>query len=88
MEKSHGWKKLASKFHDKLEEVMAPHKNKILFTSRIKEIIENTPDFRGQEKWIQPSDHCKNHTNKGACSCAETDNALFEQIAIGKYRIL
>ena len=88
MEKSPGFEKFASKFHDKLKEVIAPYRKKILSMARIKEIIENTPDFRGQEEWVYPSDHCKNHTNKGACYCAETDDALFEQITTGKYRVL
>ncbi len=88
MQKSPGWEKLASKFHDKLKQVMRPYKNDVLETARIKNIIEKVPDFHGQEQWIYPSDHCINHTNKGACYCAETENAIFEKIARGKYRVL
>jgi hypothetical protein len=86
--KSSGFEKFAIKFHDKLKEVMIPYKNKVLQTARIKEIIEKVPDFYEQEQWIYPSDHCKNHTNNGACFCAETKDALFEQMARGKYRVL
>ena len=50
MEKSPGWEKFASSFHDKLKEVMLPYKNKTLQTARIKEIIEKVNDFRGQEQ--------------------------------------
>ena len=88
MEKSPGFEKFASKFHNKLKEVMVPYKNKVLQTARFIEIIEKVHDFRGQEQWIYPSDHCKNHMNKGACYCAETDDALFEKIARGQYRVL
>lgn len=88
MEKSPGFEKLASKFHDKLEEVMRPYKNQVLQTARIKNIIETVHDFRGQEQWIYPSDHCNNHTNKGACYCALTEDAIFEKIARGQYRVL
>lgn len=88
MRKSPGWEKVASKFHDKLKETMAPYKGKVLQTAIIKEIIDEVDDFYGKEKWIYPSDHCNNHTNKGACYCAETKDALFEQIAWGKYRVL
>jgi hypothetical protein len=88
VEKSPGWEKFASKFHDKLKEVMIPYKNKVFQTARIKEIIETVHDFRGWEQWIYPSDHCINHTNKGACYCALTEDAIFERIARGKYRVL
>lgn len=88
MEKSPGFEKFASKFHDKLKEVMLPYKNKTLQTARIKEIIEKVNDFRSQEQWIYPSDHCINHTNKGACYCAETKDAIFEKKSRGIYRVL
>jgi hypothetical protein len=88
VEKSPGFEKFSSKFHNKLKEVMVPYKNKILQTARFIKIIEQVHDFRGQEQWIYPSDHCRNHTNKGACYCAETDAALFEKIARGQYRVL
>jgi len=29
IEKSRGWEKLASKFHDKFKEIMAPYKNNV-----------------------------------------------------------
>ena len=88
VKKSIGFEKFASKFHDKLKEIISPYKNKNLSTAQIKEIIEAIPVFQGQEQWIYPSDHCKNHTNKGACYCAETEDSLFERIAKGKYHVL
>jgi len=88
MEKSPGWEALASKYHRKLKEVMAPHKKNVMQTAQIKKIIEHVPELKGEAQWIFPSDHCVNHTNKGACFCAETDDAIFKQIARGKYRVL
>ena len=88
MNKSPGWEKVTSKFHDKLKETMAPYKNMIMQTANLKGIIANIHDFQGQEQWIYPSDHCNNHTNKGACYCALTENAIFERIARGRYRVL
>ncbi|MFH1079442.1 MAG: hypothetical protein V1766_04130 [Pseudomonadota bacterium] len=88
VEKSPGWEKFASKFHDELDMVMSPYKNNVLKTAKIKSIIQSVPTFKRQEQWIFPSDHCINHTNKGACYCAMTENAIFSQIARGKYRIL
>ena len=88
MEKSPGWEAVASKFHDKLKKAMIPYKNNVMQTAQIKKIIERVPEFEGQEQWIYPSDHCANHTNKGACFCAETKDALFEKIIRDKYRVL
>lgn len=82
------WRDFGTKFHDVFKLVMKPYKNQVLETSRIKKIIENVPEFHGKEQWIQPSDHCINLTNKGACYCALTDNAIFEQITRGRYRVL
>ena len=88
MKKSPGFEAFASVFHDKLKEIMVPYRNQVLSTAVIKRIIEEVPEFKGQEQWIYPSDHCTNHTNKGACKCALTDDAIFERICRGKYRVL
>ena len=56
--------------------------------SEILELIKSNPAFKGQEQWIYPSDHCINHTNKGACYCAKTDKTIFERIGRGKYKVL
>jgi len=88
IEKSPGWEKFAGKFHDKFKEIMAPYKNNVLETARIRRIVEKVPEFKNQEQWIYPSDHCKNHTNKGACWCALKKDAIFERISRGKFRVL
>jgi len=88
MNKSPGWEKLASQFHDKLKEAMVLYKNNIFKTAGIKKIIQNVPEFKGKEQWIYPSDHCINHTNKGACYCALTNKAIFERKGWGEYRVL
>lgn len=88
MDKSPGWEKFASKFHDKFKEIMGPYKNQVLETAVIRHIIEKVPEFNGQEQWIYPSDHCINHSNKGACYCAETKDAFFQKITRGEYKVL
>ena len=88
VEKSSGFEKYTSKFHDQLKVTMIPYENNVLKTAEIKNIIESVPTFKGEDQWIYPSDHCINHTNKGACYCAMTKNALFFQIARGQYRVL
>lgn len=82
-----GWRELASKFHDDLMKEMGPYQNKTLETSRIRKIIEKVPALQGREQWIYPSDHCINHTNKGACYCAETKMAIFKRIRRGLYSV-
>lgn len=82
-----GWREFASRFHDGLVETMSPHKKKRMTRSEILELIESNPAFKGQEQWIFPSDHCINHTNKGACYCAKTEKAIFERIGWGKYKV-
>jgi hypothetical protein len=82
-----GWREVTSQFHDNLMEVMAPFQNQILKTSTIKRIIAGYQAFEGKEQWIYPSDHCINHTNKGACYCAETEEAIFMKIRRGMYKV-
>ena len=88
MKKSPGWEKLASKFHNDLKMAMVPYKKMVLEKARIDKIIEKTPSLKENAQWIFPSDHCKNHTNKGACNCAITTQAIFERISRGKYKVL
>lgn len=82
-----GWREFASMFHDELVETMSPCMNKFMTRSEIIELIESNPTFKGQEQWIYPSDHCINHTNKGACHCAETNKAIFKRSGRGKYQV-
>jgi len=37
--------------------------------------------------WVQAPDHCINRTNKGACWCAKSDDAIFEWIEKGLYKV-
>jgi hypothetical protein len=82
-----GWRDFASVFHNELVETLSPHRNKHMTTSEIRELVESNPAFKGREQWVYPSDHCINHTNKGACYCARTDKAIFERIGRGNYRV-
>jgi len=44
--------------------------------------------FPGEDaSWMQATDHCINKTNKGACPCAKSDQAIFEWLSRGKYKI-
>ena len=83
-----GWSNVASRFHEGLEKTMRPYNSSILSTSDINEIVSQDQSLEADVQWIQPSDHCLNHTNAGACWCAKTRDALFERLGRGKYRVL
>lgn len=88
MKKKSGSEKLATKFHADLRMAMAPYKKMVLEKARIDKIIDETPVLKENAQWIFPSDHCINHTNKGACFCAITTQAIFERISRAKYKVL
>lgn len=75
------------KYHSQLHQLMANYKGQILTRNQIISIFQRyypNSDIR----YLQPSDHCINKTNKGACDCAMTPNAIFEYISRGKYRVI
>lgn len=82
-----GWTKTASRFHDDLKQAMNTYQGKQLKTSDIGEIIKNIPNLAHYAQLIQPPDHCSNHKNNGACTCAFTDGAIFEQLRRGLYYV-
>lgn len=78
-----------SKRHNRLAEVVGPMRGQ-----SVKKVIVDAawklayPQLKNDTQWIILSDHCINHTNKGACKCAKTELALFERVARGIYRVL
>jgi hypothetical protein len=79
------WRDVSVQFHDELKKAMARHSGQALKTSQIKRIVEGTPSLAEDAQFLYPSDHCINHTNKGACYCAETEKAIFEKVKRGLY---
>jgi hypothetical protein len=78
-----------SRYHDALAAAMRPFQGRVLTTAEIREaLVTARPDLRDVQDWVQPPDHCRNHTNEGACDCAQTARALFEQVERGRYRVL
>ncbi len=76
-----------AKYHKELEQILGNFKNEVLKTSEILSIFEkNFPGF--DVSWVHPSDHCINHTCKGACVCSQTDEALFRKVEHGYYEVL
>lgn len=78
-----------SKFHDSLAQAVLPLRGREVSPAEIKQaFVDAFPQQEDQKDWVMPSDHCRNHTNKGACECAQTERALFEQLERGRYRVL
>ena len=82
-----GWSETAKRFHVALRQAMMSHSGKTLKTSEIKTIVQGIPTIAEHAELIYPSDHCINHTNKGACNCSMTEHAIFERIRHGIYRV-
>jgi hypothetical protein len=82
-----GWTKTVSQYHHDLKLAMQSYRGKQLRTSEINEIIINTPNLAPNAQLIQPSDHCINHTNNGACLCALSGEAVFEQQQRGFFNV-
>jgi hypothetical protein len=76
-----------AKYHKELKSLMEHYKGKVLKTSEIKKLFsEEYPKL--DVSWLIPSDHCDNHTCKGACDCSETNNAIFTRVRYAYYWVL
>ena len=83
------WTVFATKYHNQFADAMMAYEGHVLTTKEIvKILLQKFPDLHKMEAWLQPPDHCNNHTNKGACKCAKTEYAIFEQLGRGKFRVL
>jgi hypothetical protein len=88
---SKGFKELNIQVHDKLLKLFKQHKGNRFTTKEIKELFKATygepSDSFKDICWVLPSDHSVNMVNKGACWCAETNDAIFKQIRRGLYEV-
>lgn len=81
--------KAVSVYHDKLAQALLPLKGRVIDpTEGRAALIATFPELEGKQEWIILSDHCINHTNRGACECAMTESALLERVGRGRYRVL
>ncbi|KKR32121.1 MAG: hypothetical protein UT63_C0051G0003 [Candidatus Gottesmanbacteria bacterium GW2011_GWC2_39_8] len=75
------------RYHNELAELMSIHKGEILQCQEIHAIFKkNFPDY--DKKYLQPSDHCVDHTNKAPCHCSTKITAIFSRIQRGVYRVI
>jgi len=88
---SKGFKELNIQNHEKLIRLFKQHKGHRFTTKKIQELFKATygepSDYFKDIRWVQPSDHSVNMVNKGACWCAETNDAIFKQIRRGLYEV-
>jgi hypothetical protein len=76
------------KYHDELSGLMARYKGRTLITAEIAKLFEEAyPEL--DVRFMQPSDHCINHTPTGACSeCKKAGKAIFERLKRATYKVL
>ena len=81
--------KKVSEFHDRIVEAVTPlHGRELSQAEILNAYVAAFPDREEDLKWVQGSDHSRNHTNRGSCFCSETAKAVFERVGHGKYRVL
>lgn len=75
-----------ARHHDELQALMQRHAGEILTSAQIKSLFSKAyPALKVD--WVSPSDHCGNHTCKGACHCALTEGAIFTRVGHGTYEV-
>lgn len=80
--------KFVSESHEQLRQALIPRKGNVIATSEWADLVAQLPGIGNKAQFIQPSDHCANMNNEGACDCAETSRALVKQISRGHYLVL
>jgi len=78
------------KLHPQLQQLMQNRKDSVLTTSEINNIYKQTYPGSYPESyvdWLRPTDHCINKTCTGACWCTMTENAIFEYLKRGSFRV-
>jgi hypothetical protein len=78
---------VVTKWHQPLRAAMIPHAGQTMGTRQINVVINSIPGIGNEAQFVQPSDHCTNHTNAGACQCAMTDGAIFERLGHASYLV-
>jgi hypothetical protein len=70
---------IRAKYHDELAALMSKHKGETLTTAQIRQLFIDEYEHLAKDiDWVQPTDHCIDHTCKDACWCSKSDNALFD----------
>lgn len=73
-------------YHDELIGLMKKYTGETFKAAQIKSLFENDYPHLKVE-WLSPSDHCENHTCKGACYCSMTEKSIFRRVSHGVYEV-
>ena len=76
-----------ARYHDELAEVMSGYRGRTFQNRDIVRLFEEAYPHLNSG-WVQASDHCIDHTCKGACVCAETEKAIFSRPKRNTYIVL
>jgi len=77
-----------SRYHEAYATAVAPRRGSLMTKAEIDAAVADVIADPKVLQWLFPSDHCSNHSNDGACECAQTDHAIFHRIGRGTYRVL
>jgi len=77
-----------ARWHEPIRQILIPRQGTEITTTQWKELVAKVPGIGSAAQYNQPSDHCSNMKNDGACDCAETDRALVRQVRRGVYQVL
>lgn len=74
--------------HEALVRALAGKSGQSLRTAEIRKLVEEQVPQLGKDiQWLHPTDHCDNHTVKGACRCAKTEDAPLSRVSRGLFRV-
>jgi hypothetical protein len=74
-------------YHDEIAKLVSQYKGRTFTAGEIRQLFrECYLDLRGN--FVQASDHCIDHSNKGACDCARTERAIFSYPTRNTYIVL
>jgi hypothetical protein len=77
-----------TKTHDALVRALAGKSGQSLSAAEIKQLVEEqVPELGKDSQWLHPTDHCDNHTIKGACRCSNTEDAPLSLVSRGLFLI-
>ena len=83
-----GMTKTVSAYHGLLVQAVATLVGRDVTQAEIRAAYSAAHPNRADDlQWIMASDHCANHTNRGACGCAMTDGAVFDRLGRNRYRV-
>lgn len=86
---SSSYSRLATKFHDQLGRAIVPSRGSVVGPTDVRKVlVQMFPSTKDLIDWVEPTDHCVNHINKGACECAYSATALFERVGRGRFLVL